>query len=210
LAQVVINGVVTLVFVSPVAPVNEVAVEMRRQQVGGGAVLPTSEHTGMLVHLVLNDLVDGAVLQRTVVAALCINSDLSAWLSVQRVAEMMLGESKQPRPTTDIAASRLVEFTARGEAFVHDVDELAAHLIHQAVINSGVPVELMQKRHKIEIVRDLKSRGMFLLRDAVDMIANSLQVTRFTIYNYLNEISDEEMPSEIPAVKKKSKSREST
>ncbi len=50
----------------------------------------------------------------------------------------------------------------------------------------------MHKRHKLEVVRNLKSRGMFLLRDAVDMIATSLGVTRFTIYNYLNEIGDEE------------------
>jgi predicted transcriptional regulator YheO len=37
-------------------------------------------------------------------------------------------------------------------------------------------------------VRALQSRGMFQLRDAVETVASSLLVTRFTIYNYLNEI----------------------
>jgi predicted transcriptional regulator YheO len=50
----------------------------------------------------------------------------------------------------------------------------------------------MQKKHKVAVVRDLKNRGMFHLRDAVDMVAASLGVTRFTIYNYLNEIGDGE------------------
>lgn len=139
----------------------------------------------------------------TPVAALCINSDLSAWYSVQRIAQMMLGEtmagapsapgSDAPVPPESVARP---DESAPTEMFVHDVDELAAHLIHQAVQNTGVPVELMHKRHKLEVVRDLKARGMFLLRDAVDMIATSLGVTRFTIYNYLNEIADAEAGTE--------------
>ena len=73
---------------------------------------------------------------------------------------------------------------------------LAAHLIRRAVSKVDAPVELMQKRHKVEVVRDLKARGMFHLRDAVDMVAAALGVTRFTIYNYLNEIADDEAASE--------------
>lgn len=129
------------------------------------------------------------------VAALCINSDLSAWISVQRVVDMMLGGTRgAPEPQGADTALAAVG-TQQGEpteVFARDVDELAAHLIHRAITSAGVPVELMQKRHKVEVVRDLKSRGMFMLRDAVDMIASSLNVTRFTIYNYLNEIADEE------------------
>jgi predicted transcriptional regulator YheO len=132
----------------------------------------------------------------TPIAAFCINSDLSAWISVQRVTEMMLGVTRPASAEAHDAQLVAVEPASanaeQSEVFARDVDELAAHLIHRAVADVGVPVELMQKRHKIEVVRDLKSRGMFLLRDAVDMIASSLKVTRFTIYNYLNEIADEE------------------
>jgi predicted transcriptional regulator YheO len=137
------------------------------------------------------------------VAALCINSDLSAWISVQRVADMMLSGM---RPANDPAplgramtAVSQTEESETTEVFARDVDELAAHLIHRAISSVGVPVELMQKRHKIQVVRDLKARGMFLLRDAVDMIASSLNVTRFTIYNYVNEIADSEARAEPPS-----------
>jgi predicted transcriptional regulator YheO len=46
----------------------------------------------------------------------------------------------------------------------------------------------MQKRHKLAVVDELKQRGFFLIRDSVEFAANALQVTRFTIYNYLNEL----------------------
>lgn len=84
-----------------------------------------------------------------------------------------------PAPTADPVS----------ETFVKDVEELAELLISEAIRESGVPVDLMHKKHKLEVIRSLKSRGFF--RDGVEMIASALQVTRFTIYNYLNETSDE-------------------
>lgn len=51
--------------------------------------------------------------------------------------------------------------------FANDVDELAAHLIDEAIRDQGVPVELIKKEHKLAIVSALQGRG---------------------IYNYLNEI----------------------
>lgn len=136
------------------------------------------------------------------VAALCINTDLSVWFSLQHLTETMLGTSSERR---DVLVSAAADEDARQvkETFARDVEELAAHLIHNAVEATGVPVDLMKKAHKVEVVRDLKGRGMFLLRDAVDMIASALQVTRFTIYNYLNEIEDEtEESSATPASRK--------
>jgi len=126
------------------------------------------------------------------VAALCINTDLSAWFTAQRVIDMMLGGARDAaaKPQLSAVPPGPVPVEA-GEVFPHDVDELAALLIQRALDGAGIPVDLMHKKHKIEVVRDLKARGLFLLRDAVDMVAASLGVTRFTIYNYLNEIADD-------------------
>lgn len=132
----------------------------------------------------------------TAVAALCINSDLSVWVSARHVISAMLGEQgADPHPSaaeSPAAASTAWTDPGSSEIFAHNVDELAAHLISNALRKVNIPVELMRKRHKISIVRDLKSRGMFLLRDAVDTVAERLGVTRFTIYNYLNEIADQD------------------
>ncbi len=51
-----------------------------------------------------------------------------------------------------------------------------------------MPVELMKKQHKAAVVRELDEAGYFLIKDAVDFLAAELKVTRYTIYNYLNEI----------------------
>ena len=117
----------------------------------------------------------------TAVAALCINSDVMIWQAVKAIAESML-------PSTQQEAQKPPE----DEKFLQDIDELAQHLLADAIDASGAPVDLMQKRHKIAVVKDLKDRGFFMLKVSVEMTAQALQVTRFTIYNYLNELGNEE------------------
>lgn len=61
-------------------------------------------------------------------------------------------------------------------------------MIDTAIAKTKIPVTLMKKPQKLDIVRDLDNRGIFLVRDAVETVADALGVTRFTIYNYLNEL----------------------
>lgn len=126
-------------------------------------------------------------------AALCIHTDLSPWLAVDElVAQMVAGQGASrgqgplPAPTGGTAGA----VGEVGEVFPRDVDELAAHLVRQAVADAGLPVEEMKKKHKLAVVEELQERGLFLLRDAVEMVAEALGVTKFTIYNYVNELAE--------------------
>ncbi|WP_261166572.1 transcriptional regulator [Microbacterium sp. Marseille-Q6965] len=130
----------------------------------------------------------------TPVAALCLNSDVSVWQSLGRIAADMGAAVADGVAEALADALPSAAVAVPEEVFPRDVDELASHLIHQAIAEQNVPVDLMRKEHKIAVVRALRERGMFMLRDAVEMIAASLGVTRFTIYNYLNELEDEEAP----------------
>lgn len=130
-------------------------------------------------------------------AALCFNSDVSSWVTVRSMMDnLILGSSNNinravsaPESQKGIS-SRPVE--EKDEYFPLDVEDLADHLIEGAIRKVGVPVEEMKKRHKVEVVQELEKRGFFLVKDSIDQIAHSLNVTRFTIYNYLNEITDTE------------------
>lgn len=46
----------------------------------------------------------------------------------------------------------------------------------------------MEKEDKIEIIKYLDQRGAFMIKGAVDQVADKLNVSRYTIYNYLKEI----------------------
>jgi predicted transcriptional regulator YheO len=119
----------------------------------------------------------------TAVAALCINTDVMIWQAVKAIAESMLPKES----TTEQRPEQPPE-----EKFVQDIDELAQHLLAEAIDACGAPVDLMHKKHKIAVVKDLKDRGFFMLKESVGMAALALHVTRFTVYNYLNELENEE------------------
>lgn len=125
------------------------------------------------------------------VAALCINTDLSMWVSLQHLTEAMVsGLTAAVGAHAPIAAPQ--EGAIESPQHADNVETLSKHLIDTAIESVGVPVELMKKRHKILVVKDLKDQGLFLLRDGIDIVAHTLNVSRFTIYNYLNEIESSE------------------
>jgi predicted transcriptional regulator YheO len=144
------------------------------------------------------------------VAALCINTDVSTWQSVMDIARSMMGLPATPELSSDhqprvgaVQPLNPVETHQEprsAEVFMKDVDELAAYLIRNAIAAEGIPVKRMKKENKVQVVRVLKGQGMFLLREAVEMIAESLDVSRFTIYNYLNEIEESGDSAETAAV----------
>ena len=59
-------------------------------------------------------------------------------------------------------------------------------LLQQIEAEVGAPVSGLDREGKQEVVRRLDELGAFTLRKAVEDIANRLEVSRFTIYNYLN------------------------
>lgn len=120
---------------------------------------------------------------RTVVA-LCINADVTAIVRAQEALAALGFPLSSRTPSGSEEGPR--------ETFPESVDTLAQGILSEAIASSGVSVPLMKKSHKIEVVRELDDRGFFTLREAVDLVAKSLEVSRYSIYNYLNEIQAKE------------------
>lgn len=59
-------------------------------------------------------------------------------------------------------------------------------LIKQVEREMGGPIAELDRAAKQEVVRRLDELGAFNLRKAVEDIADRLEVSRFTVYNYLN------------------------
>ena len=151
------------------------------------------------------------------IAALCINSSVEIWSGLLKICQQMLYgsvyASSEPKSEVELdedldqdqqhgaekAGSETgqigqgtgsAEANSTGEAFVHNLDDLANIVLDRAVASQGVPVELMTKSHKKEVIRQAKEQGFFFLRDAAETLADRLQISRFTVYNYLKEIDE--------------------
>jgi predicted transcriptional regulator YheO len=121
------------------------------------------------------------------VVCLCMNTDVS---EVVRAQELLRALSAI---TTIDPSLRSDEMPA--EKFPASVDDLAQGILSEAVSEIGLPIDEMMKRHKVEVVRRLRERGFFTMRESVPIAAQHLGVGRHTIYNYLNEIEEQATPS---------------
>ena len=89
---------------------------------------------------------------------------------------------------SELPETASAETPQQQESFPPDVDSLQRFLVDRAIAKVGVQPARMKKDHKAAVVRELDEAGFFLIRDSVDHVAGQLGVTRYTIYNYLNEI----------------------
>lgn len=151
-----------------------------------------------------SQLPDGRILQSTTIiysdrdgqaaAALCLNTDVSAWVTLRSAMDrFVLGHEGVPTQAQASPAAKRPESGSErpnaSEYFPHSVEELSERLIDAAISAIGVPPGEMRKEQKVQVVAELDRRGFFLIKQAAETAAAALGVTRFTIYNYLNEVN---------------------
>jgi predicted transcriptional regulator YheO len=67
-----------------------------------------------------------------------------------------------------------------------DLALLMSEIIQGALQRNGQG--RMNKQAKLEAVRVMQERGLFIVKGGVEKAASALGVTRYTIYNYLEQL----------------------
>lgn len=110
----------------------------------------------------------------SVVGSLCINYDITDFM-VGQAAMMKLTRQEE----------------SKGEVFTSNIDELLEILMKEAVESTGHTLDTLDKNDKVAVVRYLDNKGAFLIKKSAEKVADFLGISRFTVYNYLNEAQEE-------------------
>jgi CRP-like cAMP-binding protein len=73
---------------------------------------------------------------------------------------------------------------------VPDLQDALARLIAAVEQQLGGPLASLSRDDKQRAVRMLEERGAFQIRKSIEDIADTMGVSRITVYNYLNAIRD--------------------
>ncbi|MEC5318729.1 PAS domain-containing protein [Brenneria populi subsp. brevivirga] len=106
--------------------------------------------------------------------SLCFNADDSAINAARDALTLLLPPG--------------VEAKESGET---GLEEKMDEIIHDCLPPTGQLRTGATKKEKVEIVRKMQEKGMFIVRGGVEKAAKVLGVTRYTVYNYLDEIKKE-------------------
>ncbi|MFD0713409.1 transcriptional regulator [Paenibacillus sp. GCM10027626] len=115
-------------------------------------------------------------IEQAVIGALCIHYDIEPFKQMQQIlADLTYVEE----PTT----------AEETELFGH-VSEIADQLIGQIVKSEDA--EQMDRSRKIEIIASMDEKGVFLIKGAIDKVAEALKISKVTVYSYLDEVRQKE------------------
>ena len=114
-----------------------------------------------------------------VLGCLCINIDITPYRSAQNILEEIC--------KTSIFSDMDRELESP-EKFESSIDALINELLNQSIKKIGKPLGYMAKEDKLRIIRDLKEKGLFLIKGGAKRVSSELNVSLPTIYKYLEEI----------------------
>jgi predicted transcriptional regulator YheO len=110
-----------------------------------------------------------------IIGYLCINYDISELKVVKSILNdfMSISESQSDAIT---------------DSYGDTVNDVLERIVDKTLEATGKPAAFLSKEEKVNMVQLLESKGVFLVKGAIDYVAKILCVSRYTIYNYLEEI----------------------
>lgn len=113
--------------------------------------------------------------KNSIIGCLCINVDISDIIIAQKSLESFFETDREDD-------TNLNQFTNS------NVNDVLINITADTLDSLGKPVSYMNKEDKVAVVKKLDMQGAFLIKGAIDYVAKILCVSRYTIYNYLDEI----------------------
>ncbi len=108
-------------------------------------------------------------------AAFCINLDTTDFFNASKALMPFINiQESDHQPST--------------ETFAHSAGETVEALFFHAVEEIGKHPATMNIDEKTRLTRQLEENGTFLLKGAVEQVAQMMGVTKFTVYNYLKKV----------------------
>lgn len=132
-------------------------------------------------HNYITQTADGRVLRSSsiyvknktnqIIGAVCMNLDITDLIVAEKMLQSLTGSGLTPVR----------------ESFASNVNELLDTLLLDAQEAIGKPPALMGKEDKIRMIQLLDQKGAFLIKKSGERICQHLGISKFTLYNYLEE-----------------------
>ena len=111
-----------------------------------------------------------------------LNYDITALLSIESAVHSLVTTQKEAQ----VRENGRIDDDSHPQPILHNVTDLLDSLIEQALNLVGKPVAAMNKEDKIKVVQFLNNAGAFLITKSGDRVASLLEISKFTLYNYMD------------------------
>ena len=169
------------------APITNIVVKAWRQQGDAVADLvgyPSSTPGGKSLKSSTSFLrrADGRV-----IGAFCMNVDLSDLLHFQAVLPPLLHVDPLERDVSETFATPMAMLQTISAPMTANSSASLA-ILEAAIRRAGKHPSLMNREEKKDFIRILDEEGAFLIKGVVQHVAKEMQVSIYTVYNYMRQL----------------------
>lgn len=160
---------------SPGSPVTNLGLKLLRQGEQGHDFILNYKHEGIKDKIIKSSKIFIRDEHQAIIGCICINLDVTSLVMAESILKGMA--SFQQEPSEEKTEER----------FAPTISELMDQIIEECIRKIGKPVPFMQKEEKIAFIGLLDEMGLFLIKGAVQHVADLLDVSKYTIYNYVEK-----------------------
>ena len=121
----------------------------------------------------------------TLNSSLCINQDITDLVALENAVK---GLSESGQFETSVLSTNGNEFDLQPSS-IHGMMD---NIITEALAFIGTPPDKMNKDAKIKLLQFLDERGVFMIQKSGQKVCELLGISKFTLYNYLEEARGKE------------------
>lgn len=115
-----------------------------------------------------------------VIGALCINFDISMAQSVQNFISDFVTTAETHKREADMEPTNGVSDS------YNSITETTNDLIKRIIGN--VDTKSLKRKAKISLIKFMDEKGVFLIKGSIDTVADLMQISKVTVYSYLDDI----------------------
>lgn len=124
------------------------------------------------------------------VGLLCITFDDSKFKAVSDAVMSLCHPDELFKNTTFDRIEDLTNEEYSTEVVSRNIEELVDSTVENILKEKEYDIHNLKKRHRMDIVAELKKAGVFLIKGAITEVAEKLNISEATIYRYLNEFEE--------------------
>ena len=114
--------------------------------------------------------------ENKVIGALCINFNLESLANIKVLLDDFMAVQQEKIET------KVVPFD--------NVMEIVDDLINKMIAN--INIEHLKRKDKIELINFMEKKGIFLIKGSVEKVAEKLNISKVTVYSYLDAIKKQQ------------------
>lgn len=113
-----------------------------------------------------------------IIGSVCLNMEISNFLLAQNAISSFVRYESESDTSKPLDSKTIME---------KNVDDVLVYYIQQCESMIGSPMPLMTKEQKVRALDFLDQRGIFKISKASNLLCEEFNISRYTLYNYLEE-----------------------